>query len=57
MFKSISMIFNTITEIFTAANVIARTGTKYALQFEAEADIQLAQKKALLLQTAELAEA
>jgi len=57
MFKSISMIFNTITEIFTALNIIARTGTKYARQFEAEADIQLAQKKALLLQTPELAEA
>ena len=57
MFKAIAMIFSTITEAATALNIVARTGTKYAMQFEAEADIALARKKATLAQQEELTEA
>ena len=54
MFKAISTFFSTITEAMTGLNIIARTGTKYALQFEADAQTQLAKKRALLLEQEEL---
>ena len=57
MFKAISTFFSTITEAMTGLNIIARTGTKYALQFEADAQTQLAKKRAALAQQEELAEA
>ena len=48
MFKAISTFFSTITEAMTGLNIIARTGTKYALQFEADAQTQLAKKREAL---------
>ena len=51
MFKSFGMFFSTINELLSAVNIVARTGTAYAEQFETEAQIQLARKRdALRLQ-------
>ena len=45
MFKSFGMFFNTVNELLSALNIVARTGTAYAEQFETEAQAQLAKKR------------
>jgi hypothetical protein len=54
MFKSFGMFFNTVNEVLCALNIVARTGTAYAEQFETDAQTQLAKKRALLLEQEEL---
>ena len=54
MFKSFGMFFNTVNELLSALNIVARTGTAYAEQFETDAQTQLAKKRALLLEQEEL---
>jgi hypothetical protein len=45
MFKSLGMFFSTINELLFAVNIVARTGTAYAEQFETDAKTQLAKKR------------
>jgi hypothetical protein len=45
MFKSLGMFFSTINELLSAVNIVARTGTAYAEQFETDAQTQLAKKR------------
>ena len=45
MFKSFGMLFNTINEVLKSLNIVARTGTAYAEQFETDAQTQLAKKR------------
>ena len=54
MFKSFGMFFSTINELLSAVNIVARTGTAYAEQFETDAQAQLAKKRAALAQQEEL---
>lgn len=48
MFKSFGMFFSTINELLSAVNIVARTGTAYAEQFETDAQTQLAKKREVL---------
>ena len=45
MLTCIGKFFATFTEVFTAVHIIAKVGTRYAEQFELEADHQLAIKR------------
>lgn len=57
MFKSIGMFFSIITEVFTALQTVAKTGTKVAQVFEMEQDIAIAKRRAALAAQEELKEA
>ncbi len=56
MFRAIGMLFEAITELANCVNILARTGTAVAEQFEAEQLCELAKKRALLTQQEELKE-
>ena len=45
MFKAIGMFFSAVYHIFSTLDILARTGTKVALQFETEQDLALAKKR------------
>lgn len=57
MFQSISSMFSMLNNLFKAGDTIARTGVKYAEQFEAEADLALVGKRAQLKEQQDLLKA